>query len=298
MTERTGVNSAAEGRRRSPAAPPGDRFLGDAVDEAAVAEQLAKGRVVGYGFGNFYALASRPEVAVVRATNVVKGRPPDQVGSLTTTPVRIAAAFDWSRAPRELSRSAVLGLMDCLFSLGPFGFRGPAAHTVPVHLSQESAGIRTTQVIAPGYRCPSNAFVGVCIRRVGTEFLYITSANRSRVLTGAREEPAHYRADALAAEFAGSAALPLLRHPDEERARSRYPLHAPMSTTVLAFHRTLGTDPDGCVRLLVERQGSLAADRLRQILRPLGFSLVLGPAAQTRLPERQYPGDAQQREAR
>jgi tRNA A37 threonylcarbamoyladenosine synthetase subunit TsaC/SUA5/YrdC len=269
------------------AGPP--RFLGNAADEAAVADGLADGRLIAFGFANFYAMASRPEVDVVRAANLAKGRPADQVGSLVTTPLRIAAAFDWSRVPRPLSRSVVLGLMECLWSLGPFGFRGPAADDVPDHLSQESAGVRTTQVIAPGYRCPSNAFVGRCLRRLGTDFLYITSANRSRHVTGLRDEPAHYRADALAAEFADPSPVPLLRHRDEARARGRYPLHDPMSTTVLAFHRSLGRDPDGCVRLLVERQGSLPLDRLERVVRPLGFSLVLGPTAHWRLPQRSYP---------
>ena len=299
MTEPSVLGPSSE--RAEPAAGtcPPHTFLGDAVDEAAVAQALADGHLIGYGFANFYALASRPEADAVRAANLAKGRPPDQVGSLVTTPLRIAAAFDWSRVPRPLSRSVVLGLMECLYSLGPFGFRGPAADTVPAHLSQESAGVRTTQVIAPGYSCPSNAFVGGCLRRVAAEFLYVTSANRSRRVTGVRDEPAHYRADELAAEFGGRSPLPLLRHPDEERARGRYPAHAPMSTTVLAFHRTLGRDPDGCVRLVVERQGSLPLEGLRRIVRPLGFSLVLGAAATTRLPQRHYPepGGAAHREA-
>jgi tRNA A37 threonylcarbamoyladenosine synthetase subunit TsaC/SUA5/YrdC len=266
------------------------RFLGDRADEDKVAGELAQGRLIGYGFANMYALAARPEDSAVRAANVMKGRPPDQVGSIVTTPFRIPTAFDWSHQPRGLDRDAVLGLMDALFALGPFGFRGPAADTIPAHLSQTSFGIRTTQVIAPGHDCPSNAFVALCLRRTGRDFLYITSANRSRHVSGASEEPAHHRGDALASEFGGEAGLPLLRHPDEDHARSRYPLHAPMSTTVLAFHRIAGRDRDGRVRLVVERHGSLPVQRLERVVRPLGFSLVLGEAAGSRLPQRQYPG--------
>jgi hypothetical protein len=289
MTEPTVVGTSSARPGLSSGAGPLHRFLGNAADEAAVAEALAAGQLIGFGFANFYALASRPEADAVRAANLVKGRPADQVGSLVTTPLRIAAAFDWSRAPRLLSRSVVLGLIEFLWSLGPFGFRGPAADDIPAHLSQESAGVRTTQVIAPGHGCASNAFVGLCLRRVAAEFLYITSANRSRQVTGVPDEPAHYRADALAAEFGDPSPLPLLRHRDEARARDRYPQHDPMSTTVLAFHRSLGRDPDGCVRLLVERQGSLSLERLGRLVRPLGFSLVLGPGAHTRLPQRSYP---------
>jgi hypothetical protein len=287
----TGMKTSSARPGTGAGARPRRRFLGDAADEVAVAGALADGQLIGYGFANFYALASRPEVDAVRAANLAKGRPADQVGSLVTTPLRIAAAFDWSRTPRALSRSVVLGLMECLWSLGPFGFRGPAADHIPAHLSQESAGVRTTQVIAPGYGCPSNAFVGRCLRLVAADFLYVTSANRSCHETGVRDEPPHYRADALAAEFGDPSPLPLLRHRDEAGARDRYPLHDRMSTTVLAFHRSLGRDPDGCVRLLVERQGSLSLDRLGRLVRPLGFSLVPGPAAQTRLPQRSYPED-------
>jgi hypothetical protein len=266
------------------------RFLGDRADEGKVADELAEGHLIGYGFANFYALAARPEDGAVRAANVMKGRPPDQVGSIVTTPIRIPTAFDWSHQPQGLDRDAVLGLMDALFALGPFGFRGPAADTIPAHLSRMSFGIRTTQVIAPGYGCPSNAFVALCLRRTGRDFLYITSANRSRYVSGSSEEPAHYRGDVLASEFGRETGLPLLRHPDEEHARGRYPLHAPMSTTVLAFHRIAGRDRDGRVRLVVERHGSLPVQRLERVVRPLGFSLVLGEAAGSRLPQRQYPG--------
>jgi hypothetical protein len=266
-------------------------FLGEAADEAAVADRLARGDMVGIGFGNFYALATRTEVDAVRAANRRKGRPLGQVGSLVTTPGRVATAFDWSALPAELDRSAALGLLDTLFAVGPFGFRGPAADTVPDHLSATDSGVRTTQLIGPGYTCPSSSFLAACLHRTGGDVLYITSANRSHHASGAAEEPAHYRADALAAEFGDGPELPLLRHPDEAGARSRYPRHAPMSTTILALHRTAGVDSSGRVRLVVERHGSLPVHVVRRIVRPLGFDVVLGATASARLPERTYPPD-------
>jgi tRNA A37 threonylcarbamoyladenosine synthetase subunit TsaC/SUA5/YrdC len=264
-------------------------FLGEPADEAAAADRLADGGMVGFGFGNFYALATRPEADMVRAANRTKGRPPDQVGSLVTTPGRVTTAFDWSALPAELDRRAVLGLLDALFAVGPFGFRGPAADTVPGHLGAVDSGIRTTQLIGPGYSCPSSSFLAACLHRTGGDVLYITSANRSHHSSGAAEEPAHHRADALAAEFGDGRALPLLRHRDETLARSRYPRHAPMSTTILALHRTAGVDPSGRVRLVVERHGSLPVQEVRRIVRPLGLDVVLGAAARARLPERTYP---------
>jgi tRNA A37 threonylcarbamoyladenosine synthetase subunit TsaC/SUA5/YrdC len=265
-------------------------FLGNAADEAAAAERLTAGALVGYGFGNIYALATRPDIESVRFANVLKGRPADQVGSVVTTPTRVPLVYDWSRIPPELSPRAVFGLMDALFSVGPFGFRGPAADTVPEHLSQHdsASSVRTTQVIAPGYLCPSHTFVASCLQRTGGDVLYITSANRSHHLTGAAEEPAHYRADDLASEFSGEQGFLLLRHRDEARVQERYPLHAPMSTTLIGFHRTAGSDPEGRVRLLVERHGSLPFEDARRLVRPLGIDLVLGPTAEKRLPQRRY----------
>jgi tRNA A37 threonylcarbamoyladenosine synthetase subunit TsaC/SUA5/YrdC len=266
-----------------------DLVMGEPADDAAAADRLAGGGVVGFGFGNFYALAARPEVAAVRAVNRMKGRPLDQVGSVVTTPLRMSAAYDWSRLPAELDRHAVLCLMDALFAVGPFGVRGPAVDTIPDHLTQQDSGVRTTQVIGPGYACPSTAFIGACLHRIGSDVLYVTSANRSRHVSGAAEEPAHYRGDALAAEFADDPEFVLLRHRDESRARDLHPLHAPMSTTLLAVHRTAGVDRHGRVVLVVERHGSLPVEEVRRIVRPLGFDVVLGSAAGTRLPQRRYP---------
>jgi tRNA A37 threonylcarbamoyladenosine synthetase subunit TsaC/SUA5/YrdC len=273
--------------------PPGrsrrELVPGEAADEATAVDRLAEGAVIGFGFGNIYALATRPEADAVRCANLLKGRPADQVGSIVTTPVRVSAAYDWTRLPPELTRHAVLGLMNALFAAGPFGFRGPAADTVPVHLGRPDSGVRTTQVIAPGYACPSNAFLGACLHRIGGDFLFITSANRSHRLSGAVEEPAHYRGDALAAEFRGRPEFLLLRHRDEARARARFPAHAPMSTTILAFHRTAGVDRRGRVRLVVERHGSLPLQDTRRIVQPLGFDLAPGDAATARLAQRSYP---------
>jgi hypothetical protein len=77
----------------------------------------------------------------------------------------------------------------------------------------------------------------------------------------------------------------------EQRRAScdRYPLHAPMSTTVLALHRTAGVDRHGRVGLVVERHGSLPITEVRRLAEPLGFYVVLGPHAATRLPQRSYP---------
>src|SRR5512133_4324372 len=225
----------------------------DPQDVAAAARALAAGDVIGHAFGNFYVITTRPDEPTVRSVNLLKGRPVGQVGSITTTPLRIPRVYDWSALPAGLTAHDVLGVMDALFALGPFGFRGPAAADVPDHLTQPDAGVRTAQVIAPGYACPSNRFLAAGLHTAGTDLLYITSANQSRHLSGAPDSPAHWRAAGLLADFGADPRFCLLEHADEAAARARYPRYAPMSTTILAFH-TLGGP--GRRTLVVERHGS------------------------------------------
>lgn len=252
----------------------GRLFLTSTADAEASARALAQGAVVGHGFANFYAITTRPDAETIQAVNALKGRPTTQVGSVTTTPSRIADVWDLSKLPPDLTRYDVHSLLDALFTLGPFGFRGPAADSVPEHLAQYD-GVRTTQVIAPGYDCPSNDFLTRCLRNAGTAYLYVTSANRSRHQTGATDEPAHFRASGLRTEFGSDPRFLLLEHVDEESARRNYPDFAPMSTTILALHR-LGPGVGGRRSLVLERHGSLSVEKVREVVAPLGFDVVLG----------------------
>ena len=207
------------------------------LDVAMAADRLARGDVVAHGFANLYALTTLPDATTVRATNSLKGRPVGQVGSVTTTPSRMTSLWDLAALPPGLSSDAVHALLDALYGLGPCGFRGAAAEHVPGHLTSTDGGRATVQLIAPGYACPSNRFLAAALAVAQTPFLHITSANRSRHVTGATDEPAHSRAEALRAEFATVPRVVLLEH-DEDAARVRYPRHEPMSTTVLALDRT------------------------------------------------------------
>jgi tRNA A37 threonylcarbamoyladenosine synthetase subunit TsaC/SUA5/YrdC len=259
-----------------------------AGDVEFAARALADGAAVAHGFGNFYGVTASAEREVVERINVMKGRPRDQVGSAVTTPLRIPRLFAWDALPHALTAAAVLGLMDHLLDLGPFGFRGPAALHVPDQLASFDGAVRTTQIISPGARCPSNAFLRRAMELTRTEFLYVTSANHSRHKTGAEDEPAHFRGDAIAYEFRDEPQLLVLHHGDDDRARADHPKHDPMSTTILAFHR-LGTAPAGAPpTLFVERHGSLPLDALREEVARFGFGLALGPKAQRRLALRSY----------
>lgn len=258
------------------------------ADAERAATAIARGAIVGHAFGNFYVITTRPDADVVRSVNLMKGRPANQVGSVTTTRTMVPRLFDWSRLPDGLSRMTVNALIDRLFSIGPFGFRGPAAAHIPDHLAAYDGDIRTTQVIAPGYRCPSNTLLQRAMELLDVDYLYITSANRSRHVTGAEDEPAHFTAAGLESEFGHEPNFMVVRHPDEVAARAAYPLHAPMSTTILGFHRLGTLDDLGRPRLIVERHGSLPVAALTPIVAAYGFGLELGPKATSRLALRVY----------
>jgi len=67
----------------------------DLADRTRAAEATAEGSALFYAFGNFCALAAKPDLATLHAMNALKGRPRDQVGSVTTTPEKASRVFDW-----------------------------------------------------------------------------------------------------------------------------------------------------------------------------------------------------------
>lgn len=258
----------------------------DLTDTALAATLLAGGAAVAHGFGNIYALTARGDAATVARVNALKGRPPGQVGSITLPRDRLLSAFDTDALPPELTPALVARVVDAFARVGPIGFRGPAAAHVPAHVTRHDGGVATTQVIVPGTRCPSNRFLALAAAAVAPAPLFITSANRSHHLTGAAEEPAHWRADALRADFDGVPGLVVLEHADERAARHRYPYHRPMSTTILGLHRV--SVVDGVVHLPLERHGSFDLSRVRWVLASLGLGVSVEPAAAERLRERTY----------
>lgn len=261
-------------------------YADDPDDARHAARLLSQGAPIAQAFGNFYAITARGDAASVARINLMKGRPADQVGSVTLPRSRQSSIFDWSALPAGLERDQVEELFDAFFGAGPFGFRGPARRGIGDHLASLDGGIRTTQLIAPGYACPSQDFLEQAAALVGDDLLYVTSANRSRHLTGADDTPAHWRAKALCDEFGTAGNLVLLGHDDETAVRRDYPNHLPMSTTILAFHRTERVDGRLCLSL--ERHGSLHVDDVAEVLDGFGFGLALGPKAQTRLSLRTY----------
>jgi hypothetical protein len=257
--------------------------LADARDRAFAARATAAGAALFHSFANFVAIAAHPHRESVRRVNLLKGRPAGQVGSVSTTRARIETLFDWDALPTGLRREHVRVLLDDFYERGPMGFRGPAAPRIPDHLAAHDAGVRTTQIIAPGYRCRSSELIGEVLELIGEDFVFITSANVSSALTG-RVEAAHYDLAGVRRDFGDSDGIVLIGHRDEPAARAAYPEYLPMSTSILAFHK-LASD-GGRAALVLERHGSLDPERVREIVDGHGFGLALGERARERLPLR------------
>jgi hypothetical protein len=83
---------------------------------------------------------------------------------------------------------------------------------VSAHVARTADALAGGSVLATAF---ANFYVKVSRPDAGTDLLHITSANRSRQRTGAAQEPAHWRAVGIAAEFPG---FVLVRHRDEARA--------------------------------------------------------------------------------
>ena len=208
--------------------------IADLAQRREAAEAAAEGAALFYAFGNFCALAAKPDLESLRAMNRLKGRPLDQVGSVTTTPERGKNVFDWDQV--QLPWSALVATMADLQMLGPIGFRGPAAASIPDHLTVTDHGVRTVQLISPGDECPSNALVGEVLDLIGEEILYITSANTSSHVSK-QVEAAHFEMRAIQREFGQRGDVALIGHRNERANRRRYPHHLPCSTSIVAFHQ-------------------------------------------------------------
>ena len=248
-------------------------------DRTAAARATAGGAALFYGFGNFCALAALPDRPSVLRINRLKGRPPAQAGSVTSDPQRMALAFDWSRIPRHFEPELLISMMADFQALGPIGFRGPAAATVPEHLTVADGMVRTVQHISPGVRCRSNALVREVLDITGGDLLFITSANSS-----GDGSAAHYEMQAIRDEFGHRRDVVLIGHDDEIANRLSYRRHLPCSTTIVAFHRDL--TEGGRPAILLERHGSLGIDDTREVADRHGYGLQVAPSARVRVPVR------------
>ncbi|WMX46952.1 hypothetical protein RGF97_21965 [Streptomyces roseicoloratus] len=103
---------------------PAALLLGEPSGVRRAAGELADGLAVVHGFANFYALTARPDPDVLARVDRLKGRPEGRTGSVTTVPSLVPGLFDWTLLPAELPRRQVWSLMEELYELGPFGFRG------------------------------------------------------------------------------------------------------------------------------------------------------------------------------
>ena len=256
--------------------------IADLAQRREAAEATADGAALFYAFGNFCALAAKPDLESLQAMNALKGRPLDQVGSVTTTPERANRVFDWDevdaaveRAGRDHGRPQ---------ALGPIGFRGPAAAHIPAHLTQHG----TVQLITPGDRCPTNALVGDVLDLIDEDILYITSANTSSHVSK-QIEAAHYEIREIQREFGMRDDVVLIGHRNERANRRLYPYHLPCSTSIVAFDQG---------ELVLERLGSLDADMIDALAERHGLNLRSVPARERARPRGRSAVPVRKRPAR
>jgi hypothetical protein len=191
----------------------------------------------------------------------------------------MALAFDWARIPRHFEPELLISMMADFQALGPIGFRGPAAATVPDHLTVADGMMRTVQHISPGVRCRSNALVREVLDISGEDLLFITSANSS-----GHNSAAHFEMAAIRDEFGHRRDLVMIGHDDETANRLSYTRHLPCSTTIVAFHRDVRED--GRPALVLERHGSLGIEDAREVAARHGYALQVAPSARVRVPVR------------
>ena len=163
-----------------------------------------------------------------------------------------------------------------LHALGPIGFRGPAADSIPAHLTVTDHGIRTVQLISPGDACPSNALVGDVLDLIGEDVLYITSANTSSHVSK-HLEAAHYEMREIQREFGQRPDVTLIGHRNERAIRRSVP--APPA--VLDVDRRL---PPRRARARAARLARRGHDR--QVAARHGLTLTIADGARERVPVR------------
>ncbi|MBA3287379.1 MAG: hypothetical protein H0U21_05045 [Acidimicrobiia bacterium] len=81
--------------------------------------------------------------------------------------------------------------------------------------------------------------------------------------------------------------MTILAHRDEQAARSRYPLFALTSVTLVSFH-DIAVTGHGRPTVTIDRHGSLHVDEVRRIAHLVGFDVEIGVNARRRLEPRRY----------
>lgn len=262
--------------------------LSRSEDIRFAAHALALGFPVFHGFGNFYALTFYPHKEVIRSVNAAKGRPLDQLASVTTIKKYLEELFDWDKLPQGFTCEQIMTMMHAFFEIGPFGFRGPAAKNIPEYLTKEINGQRTIQVIAPGYHCPSNELLTLALEEAGLSYFAATSPNISRNVTGV-EEPAHFRIKGIKKDFGSKEpGFVMVAHKSESHAKKMHPIHDQMSTSIISFDGS-ASSRNGKPTVTIERHGSLPLAKITAILDKLHIGHTLSVHASQRLALRKYP---------
>lgn len=291
--------------------------MDNVISRRRAGQALAAGIPGFVEFGNFKALMFHPHIESMKTVNVAKGRDEIQVASVVTTKEHIESLVDWDKLPGGLRKEDVMNMIHSFYDrtsvdangsgnphaefAGPFGFRFPAADHIPNHLVSvdKLTGLRSVQLIAPGYDCLSNDVVANALKAMKDRdpnqpnYLAITSANPSGRKTR-KDEPAHYLRRGIQAEFHNyEPGFFIMGHRTEnieEEVRNSYKHHDPNSTTILDFTRASAGEY-GWPVIHMARHGSLSDEHTEMIVNSFGMELVIDEKARPKLELRDYNED-------
>ncbi|MDT7744146.1 MAG: hypothetical protein QOE59_3224 [Actinomycetota bacterium] len=198
--------------------------LDDATDRSLAATAIAFGTPVFHGSGPGYALSFHPDVEVVRSVRHALGRPSSWVPAVTTTRSLLPTLVDAEALDVPLPE--LMAALDERLVRGPVALTLPAASDVPAHLTTRVDGVATIEVVVPGERCASAAFLAATLERAGIGLLATTRPYATCPTTG-RRGPVLERVSDVQRTFGRMRpGAVVLAHRSEWRARRRHsPLH-------------------------------------------------------------------------
>ena len=251
------------------------------------ARAVVAGSVALHGFANIYVLTASSDASASERLNLLCGRSPHAPAWVTTTPERLDTVTDWAVLPEGLDAREARAVISELVASGPLGLRLPASVGVPDHLVSMHEGVRCIQVMLAGVACSSGGFLSRTLDIAGSDLLAVQPACRVVADQGVIvHEPVHHRFEEALRDFGGDVGvIPLGR--DDDLAERGHLTYAPTLPSVLSF-QGVRLDRRNRPLIPIQTHGSLALERMTEVLDRYDLGHVVLPGAQRRLAARLY----------
>lgn len=261
-------------------------YLEDPAHVRIASRAVNMGAVILHGFANIYALSAESHFSSAQRLKIMCGRQ-DADAWVTTIPAYLDTVVEWDPIQDGIEAWEIRALISELLHMGPIGLCLPASPAVPDHLVTVHDDSRWINIMMAGLDCPSGIFLEQALNVSGEPLLAIEPACRSYVRGKNLEtDPVHYRGERAAEEFATLPGVLSLVGDDKEAERN-YLIYAPTHPSVLSF-QDLRFDRKGRPMVAIETHGSLALERIADVLDHYDMGHVVMPSAQSRLPARMY----------